>query len=101
MSNASATAAPVLKQKRDWAKVWLDSKHRAARLQELEELHGSAAAQQHPDEEDSHEYAAPFSEQMKVCSSTRATSAGSEKAAKELGNSSGFSRVRVPAATSS
>jgi hypothetical protein len=42
-----------------------------------------------------------FSEQMKVCSSTRATSAGSEKAAKELGNRSWFNRFSVPAATSS
>ena len=42
-----------------------------------------------------------FSEQMKVCSSTRATSAGSENAAKDLGNRFSFSRVRVPAATSS
>ena len=42
-----------------------------------------------------------FSEQMKVRSSTRATSAGSENAAKELGNLSSARRVRVPAATSS
>jgi hypothetical protein len=39
-------------------------------------------------------------EQMNVCSSTRATSFGSEKAAKELGKISGFSRTNVPDSTS-
>lgn len=42
-----------------------------------------------------------FSEQMKVRDSTRATSAGSENAAKEFGKSGLVSRVRVPASTSS
>ena len=44
---------------------------------------------------------APFSVlvQMKVRSSTRATSSGSENAAKELGNFSWDSRTRVPAST--
>ena len=37
--------------------------------------------------------------QMKVRSSTRATSSGSENAAKELGNFSSDSRTRVPAST--
>ena len=40
-----------------------------------------------------------FSEQMKVRSSTLATSLGSEKAANELGNCSALSRTRVPART--
>jgi len=39
------------------------------------------------------------SEQMKVRSSTRATSDGWERARKELGRFSGFSRVKVPDAT--
>ncbi len=39
------------------------------------------------------------SEQMNVRSSTRATSDGSERARNELGRSSGFSRVKVPAST--
>src|SRR6516164_9150054 len=40
------------------------------------------------------------SEQMNVRDSTRATSDGSDNARKELGYSSGFSRVNVPASTS-
>src|SRR4051812_27095272 len=40
-------------------------------------------------------------EQMKVRSSTRATSEGSEHARYELGRSLGLSRLNVPAATSS
>ena len=39
-------------------------------------------------------------EQMKVRSSTRATSLGSERARKELGRISGLSRMNVPASTS-
>ena len=39
------------------------------------------------------------SEQMKVRSSTRATSEGSERARKEFGRISGFSRVKVPPST--
>ena len=41
-----------------------------------------------------------FSEQMKVRSSTRATSDGSERARKLLGRSSGLRRMNVPASTS-
>src|SRR5690625_2024755 len=40
------------------------------------------------------------SEQMKVAFSTRATSAGSERARKEFGRSCWFSRMKVPPATS-
>ncbi len=41
-----------------------------------------------------------FSEQMKVRSSTRATSEGSERARKLFGRRSGLSRMKVPASTS-
>ncbi len=42
-----------------------------------------------------------FSEQMKVRSSTRATSLGLERARNELGRSAGLSRVKVPVETRS
>ena len=41
-----------------------------------------------------------FSEQMKVRSSTRATSVGSDQAKKLLGRLAGFSRLKTPASTS-
>ncbi len=42
-----------------------------------------------------------FSEQMKVEASTRATSAGSERAKKEFGRISGLSLMKVPESTMS
>ena len=55
-----------LSKDKDWAKVWLESKHRAARYQELEELNSAVDSRPISTEEDAFEYAAPFSEQMKI-----------------------------------
>jgi len=49
---------------RDWAQVWLDSRQRQDRMQELEALNKEASEGAQPLPEEDHEFASPFSVQV-------------------------------------
>ena len=49
---------------RDWAQVWLDSRQRQDRMQELEALNKEASEGAQPLREEDHEFASPFSVQV-------------------------------------